>query len=128
PELLVRRYLHRHGFRYRLHVRDLPGTPDIVLPRHRAVVLVHGCFWHRHPGCRFAYQPKSRTEFWEPKLRANRERDARDQERLRDAGWRVHVVWECETTDDRLAGLTKTLAADGADVGSLVPAQQKVHS
>jgi DNA mismatch endonuclease, patch repair protein len=103
PEMAVRRYLHARGFRYRLHARELPGRPDIVLPRYRVVVFVHGCFWHRHEGCRFAYHPKSRQEFWGPKLDGNAARDARDQQRLRDLGWRVDVVWECEATPERLA-------------------------
>jgi DNA mismatch endonuclease (patch repair protein) len=105
PELAVRRYLHAQGFRYRLHQRDLPGRPDIVLPHHRTIVFVHGCFWHRHEGCRFAYRPKSRQDFWEPKLDGNAARDTRDQQRLRDLGWRVEVVWECEVTPEVLADL-----------------------
>src|SRR4051812_48917573 len=80
PELAVRRYLHSRGLRYRLHVSDLPGRPDIVLPARRTVVFVHGCFWHRHEGCRFAYTPKSRQEFWVPKLEGNAARDALDQQ------------------------------------------------
>ncbi|HJP89175.1 MAG TPA: very short patch repair endonuclease [Candidatus Limnocylindrales bacterium] len=109
PELAVRRELHRSGLRYRLHVRDLPGRPDIVLPRHRTVVFVHGCFWHRHEGCRYAYTPKSRQEFWSAKLNGNAERDARDRQRLRDLGWRVEVVWECEVSNERLSGLTEAI-------------------
>ena len=109
PELAVRRYLHSQGLRYRLHVRDLPGRPDIVLPRHRTVVFVHGCFWHRHNGCRFAYTPKSRADFWLPKLEGNVVRDARDQRRLRDLGWRIAVVWECEVGTDRLPALAEEL-------------------
>lgn len=95
PERLVRSLLHRAGFRFRLHRRDLPGSPDIVLPRHRAVVFVHGCFWHAHPGCPLAKEPTSNAEFWHRKLLANRERDARAVEALLAAGWRVLVVWEC---------------------------------
>ena len=109
PELAVRRHLHASGLRYRLHVRDLPGRPDIVLPRHRIVVFVHGCFWHRHRGCRFAYTPKSRAEFWLPKLEGNAQRDARDQHRLRELGWRTEVVWECEVTTVRLAELERQI-------------------
>lgn len=97
PEMAVRRYLHRRGFRYRLHARDLPGSPDLVLARYKAVVMVHGCYWHRHQGCRYAYLPKSNQEFWENKFRANVERDARSRKALEDLGWRVLVVWECET-------------------------------
>jgi DNA mismatch endonuclease (patch repair protein) len=97
PEMTVRRRLHAMGFRYGLHRRDLPGRPDIVLTRHRAAVFVHGCFWHSHPGCRLATVPKSRTEYWDGKLEENRRRDARALEALEGAGWRVLVVWECET-------------------------------
>jgi DNA mismatch endonuclease (patch repair protein) len=96
--------LHRMGLRFRLHPRDLPGSPDIVLPRHRVVVLVHGCFWHRHRSCRFAYSPKSRRAFWEDKFRENVERDRRVKRELRKLGWRVLTVWECEAArPDRLA-------------------------
>ena len=109
PELTVRRYLHARGLRFRLHVRELPGRPDIVLPRYRSVVFVHGCFWHRHPGCRFAYQPKSRREFWEAKLDGNAERDARHQLMLEAARWRVLTVWECETDDARLGRLVEEI-------------------
>lgn len=109
PELAVRRYLHGRGFRYRLHARELPGRPDIVLPRHRTVVFVHGCFWHRHEGCRFAYTPKTRQEFWLPKLEGNAVRDARDQQQLADLGWRVEVVWECEVAPGRLGLLARDI-------------------
>jgi DNA mismatch endonuclease (patch repair protein) len=109
PELAVRRFLHRRGLRFRLYVRDLPGRPDIVLPRHRTVVFVHGCFWHRHEGCRFAYTPKSRQAFWLPKLLENVDRDARDQQRLRNLGWQIEVVWECEVTAERLAALISSI-------------------
>jgi DNA mismatch endonuclease (patch repair protein) len=98
----VRSFLHRAGFRFRIHCKDLPGTPDIVLPRYRAVVMVHGCFWHRHPGCEFAYAPATNEAFWNRKFRENVERDWRKQQRLRDLGWRVFVVWECETGDPHL--------------------------
>jgi len=97
PEMAVRRLVHGMGFRYRLHRRDLPGSPDLVLPRHRKVILVHGCFWHSHAGCRAGRVPASNTGFWEPKLRRNAERDAASEEALRRAGWAVLVVWECQT-------------------------------
>lgn len=97
PELAVRCALHRMGYRFRLHRPDLPGKPDIVLPRHRTVFLVHGCFWHRHPGCRFAYTPSSRIEFWQEKFRNNVIRDRRVQRELEKQGWKVRTVWECET-------------------------------
>ncbi|MFV3386778.1 very short patch repair endonuclease [Pseudomonas sp. NY15364] len=96
PEMLVRRFLHAHGYRYRLHRKDLPGKPDIVLSRLRVCIFVHGCFWHHHPGCRFAVLPKSRPEFWEAKLLANAARDQRVLKSLNEAGWRTFVVWECE--------------------------------
>ena len=96
PERTVRSMLHRMGYRFRLHRKDLPGKPDIVLPRYRAVVLVHGCFWHRHPGCRFAYVPKSRKAFWQEKFADNVRRDRSVRKQLATLGWRVEVVWECE--------------------------------
>lgn len=96
PELAVRSLLHRLGYRFRLHSRRLPGCPDIVLPKYRSVVFVHGCFWHRHPGCPFAYTPKSRTDFWAKKFAENVARDRRTIGTLRQAGWKVIVVWECE--------------------------------
>jgi len=99
PELAVRKALHAHGLRFRLHRKDLPGTPDIVLPKHSTVIFVHGCFWHRHKGCRFAYTPKSRMEFWQAKFDSNIERDRRVAQKLSDAGWRVLIIWECETRD-----------------------------
>ena len=111
PELKVRRYLHSRGLRYRLHVRSLPGRPDMLLPRHRAVVLVHGCFWHRHPGCRHAYVPVSNHEFWQAKFNQNTARDERDQTGLRALGWRVFVVWECEATPERLSDLVGAIRA-----------------
>lgn len=101
PELLVRSLLHRAGLRFRLHRHDLPGKPDIVMPRHRIVVFVHGCFWHRHPGCRLATTPKSRPEFWQLKFRENVRRDRRAIAKLSTLGWRVIIIWECETRDPR---------------------------
>jgi DNA mismatch endonuclease (patch repair protein) len=95
PELKVRSALHRAGYRFRLHRKDLPGCPDIVLPKYRTVVFVHGCFWHRHLGCRYAYTPKSRVVVWNEKFRANVERDRRNKRDLRRLGWRVVTVWEC---------------------------------
>ncbi|MBF6025350.1 very short patch repair endonuclease [Lysobacter niastensis] len=95
PEMLVRRFLHRLGFRYRLSPRDLPGRPDLALPRHKVAVFVHGCFWHGHHGCRFATVPATRTDFWVAKIAANKVRDHANEEKLRDLGWRVAVVWEC---------------------------------
>lgn len=94
PELLIRKALHAAGFRYRLNARDLPGRPDIVLPRYRAVVFVHGCFWHRHE-CDLFRWPESRPEFWREKLDANAARDRKAVEALRETGWRQAVIWEC---------------------------------
>lgn len=102
PELVVRRTAHKLGFRFRLYRKDLPGTPDLIFPKHRLAVFVHGCYWHRHNGCRFAYSPKSRVEFWTKKFKQNVERDGRNQTALRDLGWRVLVIWECETRDYRI--------------------------
>jgi DNA mismatch endonuclease (patch repair protein) len=98
PELVVRRFLHRAGLRYRLHDRRLPGRPDLVFPKHKAVVEVRGCFWHQHPGCRFAYMPQSNNRFWAAKLAGNVARDLRNEEALRALGWRLVVIWECETS------------------------------
>lgn len=97
PEKLVRSLLHRMGYRFRLHRKDLPGKPDVVLPRHRKIVFVHGCFWHGHEGCRRASRPKSNAEFWNRKIDANIERDVRTQRELESSGWKVLTVWQCET-------------------------------
>lgn len=96
PEKLLRSLLHRAGLRFRKNVKTLPGKPDIVLPRHRAVVLVHGCYWHRHPGCRFTTTPASNAPFWTEKFEQTVERDRRAERALREQGWRVFTVWECE--------------------------------
>ena len=104
PEIRVRRCLHAMGYRFRLHRRDLPGTPDIVLPRHRTCIFVHGCFWHRHPGCRKTTTPKRNTEFWNEKFARNVARDEANGRDLMSAGWNVVILWECETEDpERLA-------------------------
>jgi DNA mismatch endonuclease, patch repair protein len=113
PELAVRCFLHRAGLRFRLGGAGLPGRPDVVLPRWRTVVFVHGCFWHRHQGCRFAYNPKSRPEFWQQKFAENVERDVRNMAALEDLGWRPLVVWECEITPPRLARLISLITAGG---------------
>lgn len=98
PEMIVRRLVHGMGYRYRLHGRDLPGQPDLVFRSRRKVIFVHGCFWHRHddPDCRLARLPKTRLDFWEPKLEANRQRDQRTAAALSDLGWEQLIVWECE--------------------------------
>jgi DNA mismatch endonuclease (patch repair protein) len=99
PELAVRRLTFGMGFRYRLHGKGLPGRPDLVFPGRRCVILVHGCFWHRHARCKLARLPKSRVQFWRTKLEGNRERDRRNQRALRRRGWRVLVLWECQLRD-----------------------------
>jgi len=110
PELHVRRLLHGLGYRYRLHVRGLPGRPDIVFPARRKVIFVHGCFWHRHEGCRYSYHPKSRPEFWNAKFARNVQRDGETAARLADAGWGVLVVWECDIRE-RPAEVERQLTA-----------------
>ena len=109
PELAVRKALSAAGFRYRLHSRLLPGRPDIVLHASRQAIFVHGCFWHRHPGCRFAYTPKSNIRFWLDKFDSNVRRDKLARSALRKAGWRVLVVWECEVSEKRLMKLVRAL-------------------
>ena len=96
PELTVRKTLHAAGFRFRLHRRDLPGKPDLVLPKYGTVIFVHGCFWHMHKDCPEASIPKTNTNFWATKLSENASRDVRNQSQLKDLGWRVYVIWECE--------------------------------
>jgi len=103
PERAVRSLLHRLGYRFRLHRKDLPGTPDMVLPRHRVVVFVHGCFWHRHPGCARATTPSSNRAYWQRKFQRTVARDRKVRKRLNALGWKVVVVWECQLKDmDRL--------------------------
>lgn len=111
PELAIRRRLHALGYRYRLHGRALPGKPDLVFRSRRAVIFVHGCFWHRHPdpACRLARLPKSRLDFWRAKLETNRERDLRHVEALEGAGWKVFTVWECQLAE--MDGLLNRLVA-----------------
>ena len=98
PELKVRKLLHKAGFRFRLHRKDLPGRPDITLPRHKTVIFVHGCFWHGH-GCRRGRLPKSNLGYWEPKIRSNQLRDQRNSTTLIDSGWDPIIIWECEIED-----------------------------
>lgn len=100
PEMRVRRAAYALGFRYRLHRKDLPGKPDLCFPRTKTAIFVHGCFWHRHEGCRKASLPKSRTEYWHQKIAANVERDQRTKIALSSLGWVVHIIWECQTKND----------------------------
>jgi DNA mismatch endonuclease (patch repair protein) len=97
PEMVVRSLCHQMGLRFRLHRRDLPGTPDLVFPKYRLCMYVHGCFWHRHPECKYAYTPKSRVDFWQTKFTKNVERDLNAQQALINLGWRVVTIWECHT-------------------------------
>ena len=99
PELRVRRLIYSLGYRYRIHGTDLPGKPDIVFKGRKKAIFIHGCFWHRHDNCALARLPKSRLNFWEPKLEGNKERDKKNQEKLSALGWNFLVVWECETND-----------------------------
>ncbi|MBA1365421.1 very short patch repair endonuclease [Burkholderia gladioli] len=112
PELSVRSAMHRRGFRFRLHRRDLPGTPDIVLPRYRLAIFVHGCFWHRHAGCSRATMPSTNVEYWATKFSRNQERDRCVKEALHALGWAVFEIWECEANKPpQLAQLVDQLAA-----------------
>ncbi len=108
PELIVRRLAHSLGFRFRLHARNLPGKPDLVFPRLRKIILVHGCFWHVHEGCIESHVPKTRLEYWGPKLEGNRRRDRANAANLEELGWKILVVWECETANAK--ALTKRLS------------------
>ena len=119
PEKIVRSHLHRRGFRFRLHGKKLPGKPDIVLPKYGAVVFVHGCFWHRHYGCRYATTPATRTKYWNDKFRRNQERDRKQQQGLIELGWRVMIVWECEIRNfdkrkKRLKNLCNQLSSEAS--------------
>lgn len=109
PELRLRSLLHRAGFRFRLHTKQLPGSPDVVLPKYQTAIFVHGCFWHRHPGCRNATMPSTRRDFWQEKFDANVSRDARNQAALEAAGWTVLTIWECELKADA-EGVVRSLA------------------
>ena len=100
PEVEVRKLLHSMGFRFRLHKKDLPGSPDIVLPKYKTVIFVHGCFWHRHRNCKYASNPKTRVEFWNKKFKDNIERDIKNQEKLKSLGWKLKIIWECETKNN----------------------------
>ena len=105
PEMTVRRYLHSSGFRFRLHRKDLPGRPDIILSKYRLAIFVHGCFWHAHQGCKYFKVPKTRPDFWAAKLQANINRDHKSVDALVKMGWRVLCVWECATRDHKTCEL-----------------------
>lgn len=107
PELIVRSQLHRMGFRFRLHRKDLPGKPDIVLPKYKTVIFVHGCFWHGHKGCKFFVVPKTRTEFWVNKINTNIRNDKKNHRLLKKMGWKVVVCWECQLKKDFVGWMGK---------------------
>lgn len=109
PEMKLRKALFAKGFRYRVNVKKLPGSPDIVLPKYKAVIFVHGCFWHRHKGCKYATMPKTRVDFWNAKFNANIKRDRKNIDALLDAGWRVLVVWECVLKKKGQTGLDEVM-------------------
>ena len=109
PEISIRHALHRRGFRYRLHVPNLPGTPDLVFRRYKAVCFVHGCFWHHHEGCKLATMPSTRTDYWSEKFEKNAERDKRAKSLLLEQGWRVAILWECALVRDRFEVTLETL-------------------
>ncbi|HEX8278114.1 MAG TPA: very short patch repair endonuclease [Segetibacter sp.] len=109
PEILIRRLLFAKGFRYRKNVKSLPGNPDIVLPKYKTVIFVHGCFWHQHDGCRKASRPTSKVEFWNDKLNGNMNRDAKNMKMLKEGGWKVIIVWGCELKKKDTENLTERL-------------------
>lgn len=132
PELVVRRLVHGMGYRYRLHRRSLPGIPDLVFPARRKVIFIHGCFWHRHPDskCKLARLPKSRLDFWKPKLDGNRQRDEANEARLRELGWRVLVVWECQigNKEHLREGIRAFLGGNKCEQSSSSPAPVDLES
>ncbi|SCB30732.1 very short patch repair endonuclease [Rhizobium multihospitium] len=114
PEIAVRRIAHQLGLRFRLHRKDLPGSPDLVFPRHKTAVFVHGCYWHRHPGCRLAYSPKSNITFWTAKFEGNVARDIRDRRELEEDGWKVVIIWECQSKNvDAITSILKCEVCNG---------------
>ena len=102
PEIAVRSKLHKAGYRFRLHVKGLPGKPDIVLPKYNTIIFINGCFWHRHKGCEYAYKPKTRVDFWNQKLNRNIKRQDEVIKELRDLEWKVLVIWECEVGNEKI--------------------------
>ncbi len=109
PEMLVRRFLHAQGFRYRLHVKNLPGKPDIVLPKYKTVILINGCFWHGHEGCKYFVIPKTRTEWWLNKINGNRENDKKSINALKKDGWKIITLWECQVKPSAIDKTFNTL-------------------
>lgn len=121
PEMLVRRHLHKLGFRYRLHVKNLPGKPDIILPKYKTVIFVHGCFWHGHEGCKYFVVPKTRTEWWLNKINGNVANDKKAFEALKELGWKVIEVWECELKSKKVGETLAKLP------GKIVPFRHGLH-
>jgi len=109
PELTVRSYLHRRGFRFRTNVNKIIGQPDIVLKKYNTLIFIDGCFWHRHKGCKYAYNPKSRKDFWETKFRNNVNRDKFINKELGKSGWSIHRIWECDINENNLGSLVKKI-------------------
>ena len=121
PEKIVRSLLHKQGYRFRLHRKDLPGTPDITLPRYSSVIMVHGCFWHRHKNCQYSYTPKSRVGFWKDKFKKNVLRDKKVIKQLKKKGWKVKIVWECQTkNEDTLVKTVHSFLRKSRGIGSSV--------
>ena len=110
PEMLVRKFLHANGFRYKLHDKTLPGKPDLVLPKYKTVIFVHGCFWHGHEGCRYYVVPKTRTEWWLNKINGNIANDKKAAEALLASGWKIIEVWECELKSANFSATLKKIA------------------
>jgi DNA mismatch endonuclease, patch repair protein len=109
PELIVRSFLHKNGFRFRVHDRKLPGRPDIVLKKLKTVIFIHGCFWHTHKNCKYSFMPSSRIDYWKPKLEYNNLKDRRDAKDLKKVGWRVLIVWECQLKKSKAEASLKNL-------------------
>jgi DNA mismatch endonuclease (patch repair protein) len=117
PEMLVRRFLHAHGFRYKLHDKALPGKPDIVLPKYKTVIFVHGCFWHGHEGCKYYVVPKTRTEWWTAKIKTNRQQDVNTTAILMENGWKIITLWECELRHNTISQTLNLLIRNIANAG-----------
>ncbi len=111
PELIVRKFLHSHGFRFRLHRKDLPGKPDIVLPKLNTVIFIHGCFWHGHKDCKYFVIPKTRTKWWLKKINGNKETDKRNNNKLRKTGWKIITLWECQLRPKKVNRTLTSLAS-----------------
>lgn len=109
PEMIVRRYLFQNGFRFRLHVKSLPGKPDLVLKKYRTVIFIHGCFWHGHEGCRYFVVPKTRTDWWLRKIETNKKKDKSNVDQLEKLGWKVYEIWECELRRKEISALVEVV-------------------